>query len=112
MRPCPSESLLCHLGFAPFLLGFDTVADYDSLVKEGHGRRVFPAAPDANRSRPCPVLASVSKTPLTIAVAQSHISADVRENGREGWCRGRFTGHIRYSVPGRAVTIGRFAFRI
>jgi hypothetical protein len=35
-----------------------------------------------------------------------------RENGREGWCRGRFTGLIRYSVPGRNVTIGRFAFRI
>jgi hypothetical protein len=35
-----------------------------------------------------------------------------RENGRQGWCRGRFTGHIRYSTPGRNITIGRFAFRI
>jgi hypothetical protein len=35
-----------------------------------------------------------------------------RENGREGWCRGRFSGAIRYSPPGRDITIGRFAFRI
>jgi len=35
-----------------------------------------------------------------------------RENGREGWCRGRFTGAIRYSPPGRHITIGRFGFRI
>jgi hypothetical protein len=36
----------------------------------------------------------------------------LRENGREGSCRGRFTGSIRYSPPGRDITIGRFAFRI
>jgi hypothetical protein len=35
-----------------------------------------------------------------------------RENGREGWCPGRFTGAIRYSTPGRNTTIGRFAFAI
>jgi hypothetical protein len=35
-----------------------------------------------------------------------------RENGREGWCPGRFTGAIRYSTPGRNTTIGRFAFTI
>jgi hypothetical protein len=34
------------------------------------------------------------------------------EDGRVGWCRGRFTGRIRYSVPGRDTTIGRFAFTI
>jgi hypothetical protein len=34
------------------------------------------------------------------------------ENGREGWCRGRFSGSVRYSTPGRDTTIGRFAFRI
>jgi hypothetical protein len=36
----------------------------------------------------------------------------LRENGRVGWCRGRFTGRIRYSTPGRDIPIGRFAFRI
>jgi hypothetical protein len=34
------------------------------------------------------------------------------ENGRVGWCRGRFTGRIRYSVPGRNTAIGRFHFAI
>jgi hypothetical protein len=34
------------------------------------------------------------------------------ENGRVGWCRGHFTGRIRYSVSGRHTTIGRFAFTI
>ncbi len=32
-------------GFALSLLGFDPQKDYDSLVREGRGRRVFPAAP-------------------------------------------------------------------
>jgi hypothetical protein len=32
-------------GFAMSLLGFDSVKDYDSIVREGRGRRVFPAAP-------------------------------------------------------------------
>src|SRR5436190_6569242 len=32
-------------GFRLSLLGFDPAADYDALVKEGRGRRVFPAAP-------------------------------------------------------------------
>lgn len=32
-------------GFALSLLGFDTSKDYDSIVREGRGRRVFPAAP-------------------------------------------------------------------
>jgi hypothetical protein len=33
-------------GFRLSLLGFDPVFDYDNLLKEGRGRRVFPAAPD------------------------------------------------------------------
>jgi Protein of unknown function (DUF1549)/Protein of unknown function (DUF1553) len=33
-------------GFKLSLLGVDTALDYDALVKQGHGRRVFPAAPD------------------------------------------------------------------
>ena len=33
-------------GFALSLLGFDPEADYDSIVKRAHGRRVFPAAPE------------------------------------------------------------------
>jgi hypothetical protein len=37
---------------------------------------------------------------------------NTRENGRVGWCRGRFTGRIRYSVPGRDIAIGRFSFAI
>jgi hypothetical protein len=37
---------------------------------------------------------------------------NARENGRVGWCRGRFTGRIRCSVPGRDIAIGRFSFAI
>ena len=33
-------------GFKLSLLGVDTALDYDALVKQGHGRRVFPAAPE------------------------------------------------------------------
>ena len=33
-------------GFKLSLLGFDTALDYEAIVKEGHGRRVFPAAPE------------------------------------------------------------------
>ena len=33
-------------GFALSLLGFDSNKDYDSIVREGRGRRVFPAAPN------------------------------------------------------------------
>jgi hypothetical protein len=33
-------------GFKLSLLGFDAAMDYDALVKQGHGRRVFPAAPE------------------------------------------------------------------
>lgn len=33
-------------GFQLSLLGFEPAEDYDSLVKEGRGRRVFPAAPE------------------------------------------------------------------
>jgi hypothetical protein len=33
-------------GFKLSVFGFDPAADYASLVKEGRGRRVFPAAPD------------------------------------------------------------------
>lgn len=33
-------------GFKLSLLGFDPAGDYDAIVKEAHGRRVSPAAPD------------------------------------------------------------------
>ncbi len=33
-------------GFALSLLGFDPAFDYSAIVEEGHGRRVFPAAPE------------------------------------------------------------------
>ena len=32
-------------GFALSLLGFDTLKDYEAIVREGRGRRIFPAAP-------------------------------------------------------------------
>lgn len=32
-------------GFQLSLLGFETLEDYESLVKEGHGRRLFPSVP-------------------------------------------------------------------
>jgi hypothetical protein len=35
-------------GFRLSLLGFDPALDYDSLVREGRGRRVFPARPEAS----------------------------------------------------------------
>jgi len=35
-------------GFKLSVFGFDPAADYTALVKEGRGRRVFPAAPDAS----------------------------------------------------------------
>ena len=35
-------------GFRLSLLGFDPKSDYESLVKEGRGRRVFPPAPEAS----------------------------------------------------------------
>ena len=35
-------------GFRLSLLGFDPTLDYESLVREGRGRRVFPAAPGAS----------------------------------------------------------------
>jgi Protein of unknown function (DUF1549)/Protein of unknown function (DUF1553) len=35
-------------GFRLGLLGFDPALDYETLVKEGRGRRVFPAAPEAS----------------------------------------------------------------
>jgi hypothetical protein len=33
-------------GFALSLLGFDAAFDFSAIVEEGHGRRVFPAAPE------------------------------------------------------------------
>ena len=33
-------------GFQLSLLGFDSDADYDAIVKEGRGRRIFPGAPE------------------------------------------------------------------
>ncbi len=35
-------------GFRLSLLGFDPLFDYENLLKEGRGRRVFPAAPDTS----------------------------------------------------------------
>jgi hypothetical protein len=35
-------------GFRLSLLGFEPPLDYETIVKEGRGRRVFPAAPDAS----------------------------------------------------------------
>ncbi len=35
-------------GFKLSLFGFDTKFDYDAIVKEGRGRRLFPADPDAS----------------------------------------------------------------
>jgi hypothetical protein len=35
-------------GFRLSLLGFDPLFDYENLLKEGRGRRVFPAAPEAS----------------------------------------------------------------
>ena len=35
-------------GFKLSLLGFEPALDYETLVKEGRGRRVFPAAPDSS----------------------------------------------------------------
>src|SRR5207248_8703288 len=35
-------------GFKLSVFGFDPPADYAALVKEGRGRRIFPAAPDAS----------------------------------------------------------------
>ena len=35
-------------GFKMSLLGFDPAFDHDALVREGRGRRVFPAAPEAS----------------------------------------------------------------
>ena len=35
-------------GFRLSLLGFEPALDYETLVKEGRGRRIFPAAPDAS----------------------------------------------------------------
>ena len=35
-------------GFRLSLLGFDPAFDYENLLKEGRGRRVFPAAPDSS----------------------------------------------------------------
>src|SRR5215207_2495297 len=33
-------------GFALSLLGFDSAFDFSAIAEEGHGRRVFPAAPE------------------------------------------------------------------
>ena len=35
-------------GFRLSLLGFEPTEDYEHLVKEGRGRRLFPAAPEAS----------------------------------------------------------------
>ena len=39
-------------GFKLSVFGFDPAADYAALVKEGRGRRVFPASPDYSLAAP------------------------------------------------------------
>ncbi|MDA0284667.1 MAG: DUF1553 domain-containing protein [Planctomycetota bacterium] len=43
---CHAKSGGGQKGFQLSLLGFEPLEDYESLVKDGYGRRLFPAAPD------------------------------------------------------------------
>ncbi|WP_339733513.1 DUF1549 and DUF1553 domain-containing protein [uncultured Gimesia sp.] len=45
MGTCHAKAGGGQNGFQLSLLGFETLDDYDSLVKEGHGRRLFPSVP-------------------------------------------------------------------
>src|ERR1043165_3011261 len=44
--PCHAKAGMGQRGFRLSLLGFEPEEDYEHIVKEGHGRRVFPAAPE------------------------------------------------------------------
>jgi len=43
---CHAKAGLGQRGFKLSLLGFEPQEDYEHIVKEGHGRRVFPGAPE------------------------------------------------------------------
>jgi len=43
---CHAKAITGQRGFRLSLLGFEPEEDYEHIVKEGRGRRVFPAAPD------------------------------------------------------------------
>lgn len=43
---CHAKAITGQRGFRLSLLGFEPEDDYESIVKEGRGRRVFPPAPD------------------------------------------------------------------
>src|SRR4051812_35226989 len=43
---CHAKAGMGQRGFRLSLLGFEPDEDYEHIVKEGKGRRVFPAAPD------------------------------------------------------------------
>ena len=43
---CHAKAGMGQRGFRLSLLGFEPEEDYEHIVKEGHGRRVFPAAPE------------------------------------------------------------------
>lgn len=43
---CHAKAITGQRGFRLSLLGFEPQEDYEHIVKEGRGRRIFPAAPD------------------------------------------------------------------
>jgi hypothetical protein len=43
---CHAKAGMGQRGFRLSLLGFEPPEDYEHIVKEGHGRRIFPAAPE------------------------------------------------------------------
>jgi hypothetical protein len=43
---CHAKAGMGQNGFRLSLLGFEPDEDYEHIVREGHGRRVFPLAPD------------------------------------------------------------------
>jgi hypothetical protein len=43
---CHAKAITGQRGFRLSLLGFEPEEDYEHIVKEGRGRRVFPPAPD------------------------------------------------------------------
>src|SRR6478735_5065118 len=43
---CHAKAGVGQRGFRLSLLGFEPQEDYEHIVKEGHGRRVFPASPE------------------------------------------------------------------
>jgi hypothetical protein len=43
---CHAKAGMGQRGFRLSLLGFEPQEDYEHIVKEGHGRRIFPAAPE------------------------------------------------------------------